>query len=167
MQARFIEHSVTHSMPLVTTDRRTPQRAPRDEEMPPLQQSIRPTQPIQSEAMPPVDWHASGEQSVDAAVASIIRDESYRPLGPQEKRSYELPPVPSLFREPKHKFGDVDEDPMGRTAVWHSERCYTTLEEPITPRASADIPGVNPMKCLWLRKKPRGDLFDHLRRDAR
>lgn len=166
MQARFIEPSMTRSTPLVTHDRSTPQRAPRDQEIPSQQPSSQPTQPTQSDA-PPVDWRTSGEQSVTAAVASIIRDESYRPLGPHEKRSYELPPVPSLFREPKHQFGDVDEDPMGRTAVWHNERCYTTLEEPVTPRASADIPGVNPMKCLWLRKKPRGNLFDHLRRDAR
>jgi hypothetical protein len=165
MQARFIELRVT-LLPLPAIE--PPSRettATRDSTRPPERRVDQPTQSTQGEA-PPIDWRASGEKSVNTAIASIIRDESYRPLGPQEKKpSYELPPAPSIFRQPKHQLGDVGEDPMGRTAVWHSEHCYTVLEEPITPRPSADIPGVNPMKCLWPRKKPRDHLFDHLRRD--
>jgi hypothetical protein len=118
-----------------------------------------------------IDWYSESANASRAAIDSIMREESYRSLGPREKRFQivEPKPPPPLFEEPKHRSGDIAPNPMGYDSVWHNHRCFTQLEQPIIPHlpaAPGDTSSVNPVKCFWPlgTPEPRGDLFEHLKR---
>ena len=109
----------------------------------------------------------SGAIAAQAAVGAQIQAESYRSLGPQQRRPTAPDIETSVFQTPKHRFGDAEIDPMNYDIVWLNDRCFIELGKPVTPRADARIPGVNIPKCMWsIGEKPaRGDLFDHLKDD--
>jgi hypothetical protein len=117
-----------------------------------------------------VDWHQESASAAQAAIDAIIREEAYRSLGPREKRHQmiEPKPPPSPFGPPpKHRAGDIAENPMGYDSVWHNENCFTQLKQPTIPnlpRSGGSEP--NPVKCLFPMggARARGDLFEHLKR---
>jgi hypothetical protein len=125
--------------------------------------------PVERASAPaPVDWAEEGELAAGSAISSIIREEGYRVIGPRKPSApgaNESPP--SIFTEPKHKFGDIERDPFGYDRVWHNERCFTDIGQPVSARPDARIGNVNSRKCLRPlgKKKPRGDLFEHLKGD--
>ena len=109
----------------------------------------------------------AGAIAAQSAIESLVRAEGYRELGPRAAKTPGPPEPPSVFETPKHRSGDVEPDPLNYDRVWHNDRCYTELGKPVTPRADARIGNVSPPKC-WIgigKKKARGDLFDHLKRD--
>ncbi|MGH8176143.1 MAG: hypothetical protein ACREV5_07790 [Steroidobacter sp.] len=122
----------------------------------------------ESRTAPPVDWQASGALSAQSTVDSLIRNEGYRDLGPRRAPPFTEPASPpSVFEEPKHRYGEVERDPAGYDRVWHNERCYTELGSPVSARPTARIGNVVVPKCMMSfgKKAPRGDLFEHLKRD--
>jgi hypothetical protein len=119
-----------------------------------------------------LDWYQESANAAQAAIDAIIREEAYRSVGPREKRHQimEPKPPPSLFGPPpKHRAGDIAENPMGYDSVWHNEHCFTQLKQPTIPnlpRSPGDTVETNPMTCLFPMgpREPRGDLFEHLKR---
>lgn len=124
-----------------------------------------------TERHPRVDWYSESAAASAATIDSIVREESYRHLGPYEKRFQIVepkPPVP-LFEEPKRKNGDIAPNPMGYDSVWHNDYCFTQLEGPLIPalpRGPGDRLTGTPFKCLFPigTPEPRGDLFEHLKK---
>lgn len=121
---------------------------------------------------PRTDWYLQSEIASQAAIDAIIRDEAYRALGPREKRHQivEPKPPPPLFEEPKYRAGDIAPNPMGLDSVWHSNRCFTQLEQPLIPylpRGPGELSSVNQVKCLFAlgKEEARGDLFEHLKKE--
>ncbi len=118
------------------------------------------------------DWYLQSELASKAAIDGIIREEAYRSIGPREKRHQivEPKPPPPLFREPKHRPGDIAPNAMDLNSVWHSEHCFTQLERPTIPylpKGPGDLSGTNPVKCMFPlgKAEPRGDLFEHLKKE--
>ncbi|HEU4653562.1 MAG TPA: hypothetical protein VFS47_06225 [Steroidobacteraceae bacterium] len=123
-------------------------------------------------AAPSIDWHASGAAAASGAVARQLKEEGYRNFGFPKHDRVE-PTAPSIFKEPKHKAGDVETDSLnGITRVYHSEHCFTELEfrtlEPFgLPGSGPPNPSVNLPRCMFPAGKPEpdGDLFKHLKKD--
>lgn len=116
----------------------------------------------------PIDWSLSGGIAGQATVEDLVRREGYRPLGPRTKQPDAPGGAPSIYTTPKHKLGDVEPDPLNYDIVWLNDRCYIELGKPVTPRADAREGFPNIPKCRLIgigRKEPRGDLFEHLKRD--
>lgn len=119
---------------------------------------------------PRIDWYSESAEASEAAIAAIVREESYRSLGPREKRFQIVEPKapPPLFEEPKHRSGDIAPNPMGYESVWYNEHCFTQLEQPVIPHLPrVGGPGVNAVNCMWPmgKREPRGDLFEHLKKN--
>jgi hypothetical protein len=114
---------------------------------------------------PPIDWRESMEAAAGSAATGIIRQESYRSLGPIERGKSGASPSKSIFEQPRRKAGDIDHDSeQGRTLIWHDEQCYTELKFPTLKDPNALVGAPNPPKCMVpMGKRPaRGDLFDDL-----
>jgi hypothetical protein len=110
-----------------------------------------------------VDWRREGELAVDAAVADIVRNEGYRPLGPRETAGpRDEPPRPSIFEEPKHRSGDTGKNAFGDSVVWHNESCYTVLESALSTLGQHGVVRDGQYFCVAPvgKKEPRGDLFE-------
>jgi hypothetical protein len=115
-----------------------------------------------------IDWSLSGAIAAQSAVEGIARAEGYRALGPRDRQPAEPDAAPSIFTTPKHKLGDSELDPLNYDIVWHNDRCYTELGKPVTPRADAhfNLPKIPKCRLIGIgKKKARGDLFEHLKRD--
>lgn len=123
-------------------------------------------------ATPSIDWRASGAAAASSAVAKQLKEEGYRNFGLPKHDPAETA-APSIFKEPKHKAGDVEADSLnGITRVYHSEHCFTELEfrtlEPFgLPGSGPPNPSVNLPRCMFPAGKPEpdGDLFKHLKKD--
>jgi hypothetical protein len=119
---------------------------------------------------PAPDWSISGAIAAQALVEDLERARSYRPLGPSPKPAERPGKPPSIYTTPKHQLGDAELDPLNQDIVWHSDRCYTELGKPVTPRVDARQGFPNLRKCRLIgigKKEARGDLFEHLKRDTR
>jgi hypothetical protein len=115
------------------------------------------------------DWSLSGGIAGQAAIEDLVRREGYRSLGPRAQQADATGGAPSIYTTPKHKLGDVEPDPLNYDRVWLSDRCYIELGKPVTPRADAREGFPNIPKCMFGigKKEPRGDLFEHLKRDQK
>jgi hypothetical protein len=131
--------------------------------------SLTPSQAASS--APRVDWQASATLAAKDAVAKKVQEEGYRNFGPRKLPSVE-PDVPSMFVNPKHQGGDIDDDQLnGVTRIYHSEHCFTQLDFPTLPNLpqSGDGPmssKANLPRCMYSigKPEPRGDMFDHLKK---
>jgi hypothetical protein len=131
--------------------------------------SLTPSQAASS--APKIDWPASAAVAAQDAVAKKLREEGYRNFGPRKIPSVE-PDVPSMFVDPKHKAGDIDDDQLnGVTRIYHSEHCFTQLDFPTLKNLpqSGDGPlssKANLPRCMYSigKPEPRGDLFEHLKK---
>lgn len=115
---------------------------------------------------PPIDWRATMEAAASSAAEEIIRQESYRALGPTERGESESSAPGSIFERPRRQAGDIDEEP-GRALIWHNERCYTELKFPTIKDPNAIVGASNPPKCMYPigSRRPRSDLFEDLKRE--
>jgi hypothetical protein len=132
----------------------------------PAQQSITASAPDIAPPSATSEWTLSGAIAAQAAIDEFVRREGYRPLGPQAKQSQAPVDPPSIYSTPEHKLGDAEPDPLNYDIVWHSDRCYTELGKPVTPRVDARTGFPNVRKCRLIdigKKKARGDLFEHLK----
>lgn len=117
---------------------------------------------------PPVDWHASGNAAASDAVAEQLRKESYRNFGAPKRDPVEVS-APSVFEEPKHKAGDIENDQAnGIARVYHSEHCFTQLDYPTLKDPGEELKSkINLPRCMYDvgKKAADGDLFEHLKKE--
>jgi hypothetical protein len=98
------------------------------------------------------------------AVAKLIEEENRPHLDGRKPFKLNEPTVPSIFRDPRHSFGDQEHDPATEeTKIWHNKNCYTLLQPP-DPHA-VELPLKFPTCMFPIGKpEPRGDLFEHLKK---
>lgn len=119
-------------------------------------------------SLPPrqIDWNANAAYHASQAVAAATK-ERYRNLGPRRPGPPPEPEVASLFESKPDVAGEVGEDINGDPVLRLSEHCYQELEKPVP--TARDYVDQRPLlrKCLFPfgKREPRGDLFDHLKRD--
>lgn len=112
------------------------------------------------------DWRAAIEGAATEAVARIVRDGHYRPLGRVEPAQADSSPASSVFYTPTRQAGDIDHDAVqGSTLVWHNEHCYTEIRFPTIKDPNALVGAPNPPKCMRPigERTPRGDLFETIK----
>jgi hypothetical protein len=135
----------------------------------PMIPSLAPSQAASSG--PKIDWPTSAALAAQDAVAKKLREEGYRNFGPRKLPSVE-PDVPSMFVDPKHKAGDIDDDQLnGVTRIYHSEHCFTQLDFPTLKNLPQSGDGLlsskaNLPRCIYSigKPEPSGDLFEHLKK---
>jgi hypothetical protein len=123
-------------------------------------------------AMSPLKWRAAGTLAAQSAVEAGLAAKRYRHFGfPAPPEPEEAPP-PSVFEKSAHEWGTTGEDVMGNPVVWLSDHCYQPLvnSKPVKTAPDLGQPTTGQdgaqWKCSWGvgKRKPRGDLFDHLKR---
>lgn len=181
-QRRGGEHESSMQLVVLIPERRTleeakplpepePLRSQRSEEVRSGQSESAPIEQPQA-ATPSIDWRASGAAAASSSVEKQLKEEAYRNFGPPKREPGE-PIAPSIFKEPKHKAGDVESDSLsGVTRVYHSEHCFTELEfRTLDPGA---LPGTGPPsskvnlpRCASPvgTPEPDADLLKHLKKD--
>lgn len=169
---RFIDDKSSITEPARSLERPVPPKAAVSQRPPARSASAEEADiasPIQHR--PSVDWYSESAAASAAAIDAIVREESYRHLGPYEKRFQIVEPKPPtpLFEQPKRKSGDIAPNPMGYDSVWYNEYCFTQLEQPVIPalpRGPGDGVLDTPFTCLFPMgaSAPRGDLFEHLKK---
>lgn len=116
-------------------------------------------------ALPTPDWLGEAR-----AVAGAIGREPQRrtfgemPKAPAGRPKEEYPP--SIYEPPLPRVGTTTTSPEGETVLWVSDNCYIPLESTsLTMRHFHEArQGIRRCQIGLGRKKPRGDLFDHLKR---
>lgn len=115
-----------------------------------------------------IDWKASATAAAQDAVAEKLREERYRNFGPRKIEPDE-PAAPSIFKDPKHKAGDIESDALdGVTRVYHSEHCFTQLDFPTLRDPGEELkPKINLPRCMRPIGTPKadGELFNHLKKE--
>lgn len=115
-------------------------------------------------AVPAPDWGGAAR-----AVAGAIGKEPERrrfgemPKAPAGRPKEVLPP--SIYEKPLPRVGTTTTSPEGETVLWVSDNCYIPLES--TTLTMQDFhkarQGIRRCQIGLGKKKPRGDLFDHLK----
>jgi len=157
------------SVPARTTDARAESRLPSSVASLQTEPSIaRDAQP----AMSPLKWRAAGTLAARSAVEAALAAKRYRHFGFPAPPEPEEAPAPSIFEKSAHEPGTTGEDVMGNPVVWLSDHCYQPLANSKPVKTAPDLgqpttgqDGAQ-WKCSWGvgKRKPRGDLFDHLKR---
>jgi hypothetical protein len=115
-----------------------------------------------------IDWQATASSAAQDAVAEKLREEGYRSFGPRKVEPDE-PIAPSIFKDPKHKEGDIESDARdGVTRVYHSEHCFTQLDFPTLRDPEEELkPKINLPRCMRPMGTPEadGELFKHLKKE--
>lgn len=172
------EHASDTSMQLVLIPERVSPQAPPPSSKPlPSQPGNRtranpnaPSTSIQGPqpSTPSIDWHASATAAASNAVAKQLQEKSYRNFGAPKRDRVETS-APSIFEEPKHKAGDIENDQRnGVTRVYHSEHCFTQLDYPTLKDPGEELkPKINLPRCMYDVGKGEadGDLFKHLKKE--
>ncbi len=119
--------------------------------------------------LPPrqIDWDANASYHARKAVEDSVA-ERYRNFGPRKPGPPPEPAVPSLFEAEPDVAGEEAEDIHGDPIVRLSKYCYQELEKRVpTARDYVERDKVLIPKCMFPigSPEPRGDLFEHLKRD--
>lgn len=124
---------------------------------------------VESPARPPhpVDWGAHATYHARKAVEDGAT-ERYRNFGPRKPGPPPEPAIPSIFEPEPDVSGEEGEDIHGDPIVRLSKYCYQELEKRLPTARDYVNPG-RPLlpKCMFPigKPEPRGDLFEHLKRD--
>lgn len=114
-----------------------------------------------------IDWGAHAAFHARKAVEDGAT-ERYRNLGPRKPGPPPEPKGPTLFEREPEVFGEVAEDTNGDPILRLSKHCYQELEKRLpTARDYVDPDKLLLRKCMFPigKPEPRGDLFEHLKRD--
>ncbi|HEY5808422.1 MAG TPA: hypothetical protein VIT67_10665 [Povalibacter sp.] len=114
-----------------------------------------------------INWGAQAAYKAKKTVEDSVTD-SYRNFGPRKPGAPDEPQPPVLIEEEKSAFGEEGTDVHGDPVVRLSEHCYQELER--TVQTVRDYPGLSQapqVKCFFPigKPEPRGDLFEHLKRE--
>jgi hypothetical protein len=145
-----------------------PDRAVATTPDPPRETADAGTATSQPASLPPrqIDWSANATYHARKAVEAAAV-ERYRNLGARRPGPPPEPEVPSLFEAKPDVAGEIGEDINGDPVLRLSEHCYQELEKPVPTARDYVDPRPLLQKCLFPigKREPRGDLFEHLKRD--
>jgi len=130
--------------------------------------------PNQAISLPPaqlpgasINWHANAAFQARKTVQDSVT-ERYRNFGPRKPGPPPEPAIPSVFEQEPEVFGEEGEDSYGDPVVRLSKNCYQELPKRIQKARDYVNPGMPLMKkCMFPigTPEPRGDLFEHLKRE--
>lgn len=111
------------------------------------------------------DWMGEAR----SVAGAIGEGPKYRPFGempkaPAGRPKEEFPP--SIYEKPLPRVGTTTTSPEGETVLWVSDNCYIPLEsQSLTMQDFHKArQGIRRCQIGLGKRKPRGDLFDHLKR---
>jgi hypothetical protein len=114
-----------------------------------------------------IDWGAHAAFNARRAVEDGT-GERYRNLGPRKPGPPPEPAIPSIFEPEPDVRGEEGLDVNGDPVVRLNKYCYQELEKRLPTARDYVDPG-RPLipKCMFPigKPEPRGDLFEHLKRD--
>lgn len=125
----------------------------------------------------PIDWQAESELAAQRAGAVSNARPEHRVFGNARSPPNSAMPstsLPSMYKEPKHRFGETTITVEGDSVLWLNERCYQILKSD-SSRFKAFSEGRQDtshgtIKCYRQigKLKPRRDLFEQVlpRREA-
>lgn len=121
------------------------------------------------EPLPPrqIDWAAQATFNAKKTVEDAVT-ERYRNLGARRTEPQASGSPPSIFSPEAKSFGDLDRDIDDNPRVRLNEHCYFELDDLILSASDMVTSGLPPMvKCSGKvgKREPRGDLFEHLKRE--
>ena len=121
-----------------------------------------------AEPLPPrqIDWNAHGSYAAKKAVEDSVTDK-YRNMGPRRPGPPPEPVPPALFEEEKEVFGEEGTDIHGDPMVRLNKYCYQELEKTVQTAQDWVNPRPREVRCMFNvgSREPRGDLFEHLKKD--
>ena len=118
---------------------------------------------VEPESLP--DWFADARE----VAGSIGQEPTYRKFGetpkaPAGRPKEEYPP--SIHEKPLERVGKAYRTPEGEQILWVSDHCFVSLGTQSLTMADFHKARAGIRRCNIAlgKRKPRGDLFDHLKR---